>query len=138
MTPEIQQLQQTIAQGVYDALPDDGWTQAQYSLLTITLFAEEIGHYLPENGKPVYFTIEDEASEAFHELRSKMATLHENGHAWYTGTFSLTPDGNFRFDFIYDELPAFEIIPSADKWADEFRTYPRPELQDRIPEQPKL
>ncbi|SDH17265.1 Protein of unknown function, DUF600 [Pseudomonas flavescens] len=138
MTPEIQQLQQTIAQGVYDALPDDGWIQAQYSLLTITLFAEEIGHYLPENRKPVYFTIEDEASDAFHELRTKMAALHENGHAWYTATFTLTPDGNFKFDFIYDELPAFEIIPSPDKWADEFRTYPRPELQDLVPQQPKL
>ncbi|TBU85626.1 antitoxin YezG family protein [Phytopseudomonas dryadis] len=137
MTPEIQQLQQTIAQGVHDKLPDEGWISAIYSFLAITRFFSETGHYLRSDGKTVSFVVEDEVSDAFRELRPKMAALHENGHAWYTATFTLTPDGNFRFDFIYDELPSFEIIPSADKWADEFRTYPRPELQDRIPAQPK-
>ncbi|MBJ7223494.1 MULTISPECIES: immunity protein YezG family protein [unclassified Brenneria] len=137
MTPEIEQLQLTLAQGVFDELPEDGWVQAKYSLLAITMFAEETGYYLLESGKQVYFTIEDEASDAFRELRAKMAALHQNGHAWYTGTLTLDPAGSFRFDFIYDELPAFQIIPSPAKWADEFRTYPRPELQDRIPAQPQ-
>ncbi|UCJ17899.1 antitoxin YezG family protein [Pseudomonas sp. MM211] len=138
MTPEIQQLQQTIAQGVYEVLPEDGWTDATYSFQAITRFFSETGHYLLNDVKTVSFVAEDEVSDAFRELRTKMAALHENGHAWYTATFTLTPDGNFKFDFIYDELPAFEIIPSPDKWADEFRTYPRPELQDLVPQQPKL
>ena len=101
-------------------------------------FFSETGHYLLNGVKTVSFVAEDEVSDAFRELRTKMAALHENGHAWYTATFTLTPDGNFKFDFVYDELPAFEIIPSPDKWADEFRTYPRPELQDLVPQQPKL
>lgn len=138
MTPEIQQLQQTIAQGVYEVLPEDGWTDATYSFQAITRFFSETGNYLLNDVKTVSFVAEDEVSDAFRELRTKMAALHENGHAWYTATFTLTPDGNFKFDFIYDELPAFEIIPSPDKWADEFRTYPRPELQDLVPQQPKL
>ena len=136
MTPEIQQLQQTIAQGVYEALPDEGWTEASYSFLAITRFFSEKGSYRLSDGRAVSFVAEDEVSDAFRELRPKMAALHENGHAWYTATFKITPDGNFRFEFIYDELPAFEIIPSTDKWADEFRSYPRPELQDRVPPQP--
>ncbi|TBU76025.1 hypothetical protein [Phytopseudomonas daroniae] len=133
----MEQLQQTIAQGVHDELPDTGWIHAAYSFQAITRFFSETGHYLRSDGKTVSFVVEDEVSDAFRELRPKMAAIHENGHAWYTATLTLSPDGNFRFDFIYDELPAFEIIPSPDKWADEFRTYPRPELQDRIPAQPK-
>ncbi len=61
-----------------------------------------------------------------------MAKLHDNGHAWYTAVFTLTPDGKFKFDFDYDHLPAFDIMPSPDKWLDEFKHYPRPELQAQI------
>ncbi len=43
MTPEIQQLQQTIAQGVYEVLPEDGWTNATYSFQAITRFFRRPG-----------------------------------------------------------------------------------------------
>ncbi|GHH03698.1 immunity protein YezG family protein [Comamonas sp. JC664] len=137
MTPEIQQLHQTIAQGIYDALPDGGWMEATYSFLAITLFYTETGLYRLDDGQHRSFVVEDEASDAFRELRTRMAALHENGHAWYTATVTMTADGNFTFDFNYDELPRFDVVPSAGKWADEFRIYPRPELQDRVPAQPQ-
>ncbi|WP_426754778.1 immunity protein YezG family protein [Myxococcus sp. Y35] len=137
MMPEIQQLHQAIAHGVYDERPDGGWVQATYSFLAITLFQEESGLYRLVDGQQRSFVVADEVSDAFRELRTRMAALHENGHAWYTATLTMTADGNFTFDFNYDELPRFAIVPSAGKWADEFRTFPRPELQDRIPAQPR-
>ncbi len=137
MTPEIQHLHQTIVQGVYAALPDDGWIQATYSFLAITLFHTETGTYRLADGQHRSFVVEDEASDAFRELRTRMAALHENGHAWYTATLTLTTDGTFKLDFNYDELPRFDVVPSASKWADEFRTYPRPELEARVPAQPR-
>lgn len=137
MTPEIQQLHQTIAQGVHDGLPDGDWVQATYSFLAITLFYEEAGLYRLADGQQRSFVVDDETSDAFSELRTQMAALHENGYAWYTATLTLTADGTFKFDFDYDELPRFEVVPSAGKWADEFRSSPRPELQDRVPALPR-
>ncbi|WP_437882965.1 hypothetical protein [Pseudomonas sp. LRF_L74] len=136
MTPEIQHLHQTIAQGIYDELPPDGWSTARYQFLAITRFFEENGTYQSSDGQQRSFVVEDEVSDAFRELRGKMAAINEKGHAWYTCIVDITPDGNFKLDFVYDELPSFKVIPSADKWDDEFRTYPRPELKSHAPTQP--
>jgi hypothetical protein len=68
----------------------------------------------------------------FSKFREEMAKFNPENGAWYTATFTLTPDGNFKFDFDYDHLPAFDIIPSPGKWVDEFKHYPRPELQAHV------
>nr|WP_301340577.1 immunity protein YezG family protein [Myxococcus xanthus] len=105
--------------------------------MAITLFSEETGRYRLADGQQRSFAATDEVTDAFDELRTRTATLGKNGHAWYTTTLTITADGNFAFDFNYDELPQFEVVPSAGKWADEFRTYPRQELQARVPVQPR-
>ena len=61
-----------------------------------------------------------------------MATLHENKDAWYFAQCEVTSDGKYTFQFDYDRLPAFSIIPSPGKWLDEFSKYPRPELKASI------
>lgn len=137
MSPEIEHLQHTIAQGIVDALPDDGWSQARYAYLAITQFMEERGSYRRDDGSTGSFVVEDEISDALRALRGHMAQLHANGHAWYTATVTLSAQGDFAFVFEYDSLPAFDIIPSPAKWADEFRTYPRPELEAHVPRIPE-
>ncbi|WP_141333132.1 hypothetical protein [Myxococcus sp. AB025B] len=122
---------------MFDGLQDDDWTQATYSYLAITLFSEEAGLYQLADGQQRSFVPADDVTDAFEERRPRMVPLNPKGHAWYTATLTLTPDGHFTFDFVYDELPRFEVVPSASKWEDEFRTYPRPELQARVPAQPK-
>jgi hypothetical protein len=44
----------------------------------------------------------------------------------------LAPDGKFSFDFDYDHLPTFDIMPDPEDWLEEFKKYPRPELQAQI------
>ena len=61
-----------------------------------------------------------------------MAKLHENNNAWFTAVCDVTPDGKYSFHFDYDHLPAFDIVPGPNKWLDEFKNYPRPELQAQI------
>jgi hypothetical protein len=129
MSPEIDTLNETIAAGIYAALPKEGWTAATYRFNAITRFSEERGVSRLETGTDQSFVVEDEATDAFKALRSAMARMHAEKHAWYSAIVTVMPDGNFRFDFIHDRLPPFKIMPSPDKWADEFRTYPRPDLQ---------
>ena len=136
MTREIHELYTTIVTAVHDAVPDQGWTEARYHYHRITQFAEETGSVRLDDGSVRSFVIEDEGSDALSDLRKAMACQHDNGHAWYSATVTLQSNGSFKFDFVYDALPPFEIIPSPAKWADEFRTYPRPELEPHVPEMP--
>lgn len=122
-----------IAKAVFSELPSGGWVSAKYVFRAIDRMSEEHGYYLKGDGSSSKTFVTDEPGEgSFKTLRTEMAQLHANGHAWYTATFTLTPDGKFKFDFDYDHLPAFDIMPSPDKWLDEFKAYPRPELQAQI------
>lgn len=85
-----------------------------------------------ENGSSFGADAGFDVSDAFAALRAEMAKLHSNKHAWYTAICEVTPEGKFTFNFDYDHLPAFDIIPSSSKWLDEFKHYPRPELQEKI------
>ena len=58
-----------------------------------------------------------------------MDSFEKNGHAWYVATIILKNDGEFKFHFDYDHLPVFDYMPSPAHWDDEFKRYPRPELQ---------
>ncbi|MBZ4408979.1 hypothetical protein K8640_12200 [Myxococcus sp. XM-1-1-1] len=76
----MEQLHQTIAQGVFDGLQDDGWTQATYSYLAITLFSEEAGLYQLADGQQRSFFPADDVTDAFEELRPRMVPLNPKGH----------------------------------------------------------
>ena len=130
---EIEGLYQEIAQEVYDQLPDDGWSEAVYWVKVITRFREGGGTYTLSNGEVKSFS-SFVVGDAFVELRNKMAKIDEKGHAWYEGKVSIKADGNFKFYFSYDELPRFKVSPSKDKWEEEFKKHPRPELEGNIPE----
>lgn len=84
------------------------------------------------NGEEKYAEdIEYEVFKAIDSLRIETAKLN-HGEAWYTLVFKMTSDGKFKFDFNYEHLPKFDIMPEPDKWQDEFKKYPRPELQAQI------
>ncbi|WP_309247157.1 MULTISPECIES: immunity protein YezG family protein [Myxococcus] len=90
---------------------EDGWVQATYSYLAIPLFSEETGRYRLADGQQRSFAATDEVTDAFDELRTRMATLSKNGHDWHTATLTITADGKFAFDFNYDDLPQLEVVP---------------------------
>lgn len=129
MSTEIETLNKTIAAGIYQALPRQGWTAATYRLNAITRHAEETGICRLETGKDHVFNVEDNTRDALKALRDAMAQRHAEKHAWYSAIVTLLPGGDVRFDFIHDRLPPFKAKPSQDKWRDEFRTYPRPDMQ---------
>ena len=131
MDPQVEELQMTIAQRVFDLAPQE-WVSAKATSMGITCY--KVMSVFPEDraGKRICPGIDRDVDLPFSELRTEMAKLHDNGHGWYTALFTLTPDGKFKFDFDYDQLPAFDIMPSPDKWLDEFKHYPRPELQAQI------
>lgn len=131
MNKTIESLYMTIAQGVAAKIPQTPWKSVRYGFRAIRMMSEQSGYFIDQEGRPsdITFVLDSPADDAFAPLRTEMAKLHENGHAWYTATFTLTPDGAFKFDFDYDHLPAFDIIPEPSNWLDEFKNYPRPEMQ---------
>ena len=132
MNTQIEQISREIAFEIYAIRPSDEWTKAVFLFQNITCMSEAmctffLGDKVKKSSMPKPIV-----ANKFTELRTKMAEIHQNKQTWYTATCTVTPDGKFKFDFDYDHLPAFEIIPSASKWLDEFKTYPRPELQEKI------
>ena len=132
MNKTIEDLYQAIALGVYQAKPEGEWISAEYEFTAITLWNNAICTYFMKDGRTVSVDGGYEAQSGFAKLREEMANLDSEKRAWYTGILTLTSDGDFNFDFDYDHLPTFDIIPSPDKWLDEFNHHPRPELQVQI------
>ncbi len=131
MNPQVEKLQMTIAQRVFDLAPQE-WVSAKAMFMGITCYKVMSVFHEDRSGKRLYPGIDRDVDLPFSGLRTEKAKLHDNGHAWYTAVFTLTPDGKFKFDFDYDHLPAFDIMPDPEDWLDEFKHYPRPELQAQI------
>ena len=130
MNDRIQSLYKPIAVGCATSRPAQ-WTECVMEFKKIERFAVAGLHSTNPPGEPKYAGIEDSVLDAMVELRAEMASLN-GGEAWYTAVFRMTPDGKYKFDFDYDHLPVFDFMPQADKWQDEFKRYPRPELQAQI------
>ena len=130
MNDSIQSLYKTIAMGCAASRPEQ-WTECVLDFKKIERYALAELYFTNPPGKPTYAEIDDGVFEALVKLRAEMATLND-GEAWYTAVFRMTPDGKYKFDFDYDHLPAFDLMPETDKWQDEFKRYPRPELQAQI------
>jgi len=121
-----------IATKLFHAVPEKKWKLAEFVYQEITGFAALTGRYEDESGEILADVDTRYAMDAFGTLREDMAARNENGHAWYTAVVTLTPDGKFKFDFDYDSLPAFDIVPDPDDFKEEFQKYPRPELQAQV------
>lgn len=128
----IEALYREIAQIVFDHQPQVDWQTSNYVYKGITLYSVGTGFHLSAKGEKIYFSGGRKIADVFKTLRGEMAALHDNGHAWYTATCIVTPAGKFTFDFDYDHLPTFDIMPDPMRWVDEFKTYPRPELQAHV------
>ena len=130
MTPAIEAFHKSVAIGCAASRPDQ-WTECVLEFKNIERYSTAQMYFANPSGKPHYAEVEESVLDAMDELRVAMAPLN-GGQAWYTAVFRMTPDGKYKFDFDYDHLPVFDFMPQADKWVDEFKRYPRPELQAQI------
>ncbi|NIA00849.1 hypothetical protein [Massilia sp. CCM 8734] len=132
MNSEIERLQSAIALEIYEVRPEGEWIEGTYRVICITTFLEGACLFRLKDGTEKSGDTSYRSSQLFFDLRKEMAKLNNNGHAWYAASCTLSDVGKFRFEFNYDHLPAFEIIPDAERWLLEFKDYPRPELQSKI------
>lgn len=132
MTPEIERLYSAIALEIFEARPDDTWTSGTYRIACISSFIEGQCIFQLADKSEKSVKISGQADFLFLDLRKKMAKLNNNGHAWYGASCTLSDIGKFTFDFDYEHLPAFEIIPDPKRWTLEFKDFPRPALQKQI------
>ena len=130
MTPAIEAFHKSVAIGCAASRPDQ-WTECVLEFKNIERYSTAQMYFANPSGKPHYAEVEESVLDAMDELRVAMAPLN-GGQAWYTAIFRMTPDGKYKFHFDYDHLPAFDLMPETDKWQDEFKRYPRPELQAQI------
>ena len=130
MSSAVEALYQSVARGCTESRPEH-WTECILEYKEIERYSTiELCFKNPPH-EAVYPAANDAALDACIELRTAMAKLN-GGEAWYTAVFRMTPDGKYKFDFDYDHLPVFKFMPQGDKWTDEFKRYPRPELQAQI------
>ena len=129
MNEKIESLYKTIGTKLHSAIKIAKWEYLRYTIDLIERYSGSSGYVLSDEGKRVGLHTEGGLEDDLLALRTEMAKLNPEKGAWYSATFTLTPDGKYKFDFEYDRLPAFDIIPSPDKWLEEFNLYPRPELQ---------
>ncbi len=132
MNSEIEALQNEIASAIHGAQPSSGWAEGRYVYEGIASISKGVCTFTLDHGEDISVAPGFAISRAFQTLRIEMAKLNDPTQAWYTAQCKVKPDGNFKFSFDYVLLPAFDIIPSAAKWLDEFSKFPRPELQAQV------
>ena len=130
MTPAIEALYKTIALGCAASHPDQ-WSECIFEYKAIERYAFAEMQFKNPPGDSIWPDFDNKILHVWRELRAEMAQLN-GGEAWYSAVFRMAPDGKYKFDFDYDHLPVFDFMPQADKWQDEFKRYPRPELQAQI------
>jgi hypothetical protein len=129
---DIEKLFEEIASLVRGAKPACSWTHGRYVYEGIAMISKGVCTFTRESGEEIGRAPGFAISRAFQALRIEMAKLNEPAQAWYTAQCEVTPDGKFKFAFDHARLPAFDIIPSPEKWLDEFNRYARPELQEQV------
>ncbi len=127
----LNELQRAIAQGIYNIELDNPWLEARYTVKMINSYSESQAIMKMEDGSIGGDTPSYETDMLIEKLRDTMADLNQ-GQAWYTMVVTVQEDGKFKFDFDYDHLPTFDILPDPEDWEKEFKSYPNPELQAHV------
>ena len=118
--------------GIYEVRPAQSWVKGTLVFKSIALMNESACLFTLANGATFSVDSGFDVDDALALLRTEMASLQENGHAWYSAQCVVTADEKYTFQFDYEHLPAFDIIPSPSKWLDEFAKYPRMKLKATI------
>lgn len=129
MNSEIERLHNAIALKIFEVRPEQEWIEGTYRVTCISSFLEGACLFQLKDGTKKSGDTDYDSSMLFFELRKEMAKVNNNGQVWYSASCTLSDVGKFKFDFDYDHLPAFEIIPDPKHWLLEFKEYPRPDLQ---------
>lgn len=131
MNENLDNLHRSIAQNIFAKAPDRIWTSGVCIVKLIYGYIE---------GKITFFLDGEEISTSgvggqnyllVEKLRNSMAEINQ-GDAWYTMVVNVQEDGKFKFDFDYDHLPAFDILPDREDWEREFKMYPSADLQTHV------
>lgn len=138
MTNEINELIQKIGQITVDNAPDE-WEKIIVKAIAIERFSSLEAEFIL-NGESDSFdpdypdnsNLELDITNSFSKLRRLQYEIDPENGPWYTAVMEINEDGSFNMKYDYDSEPAFEYIPSDDKFLDDFKKFPR--KKEAIPE----
>ncbi|HLU02165.1 MAG TPA: immunity protein YezG family protein [Advenella sp.] len=128
---ELNDLQRDIAQDIYSIELDQPWIEARATIKCIFGYMEGQVVLRMQDGSRKTSVTSLAGDMLIEKLRTAMADFNQ-GQAWYTMVVTVQEDGKFKFDFDYDHLPTFDILPDPEDWEKEFKVYPNPALQAHV------
>lgn len=139
MTDEIKQLIQEVGQAAVASAPEH-WTSIKLIRKRISTYGEFSSlFYVQSSEEPIQKGINDKHSPAGKRTHNKLDDLRQLMYnqdpalgAWYTCTMIISSDGDFDMKFDYDNQPEWDIQPTEEELALDFRQFPR--IGSTIPE----
>lgn len=128
--PAVKRLYLDIARGCEGSHPAQ-WTECLLFFKRIERIAYAERCYLTAPEPPTWMEAPSRVVSALTELRDVMAGLNGD-RPWYSVVVTLNPQHEIRFDFDWDHLPDFDVVPEPHLWHLEFTRYPRPDLQVHV------
>lgn len=107
MTRTIDEIYESIAQNMIDAIPSD-WSSSSLDLEFNNGSAEFDATFETPAGDTEDFDVEYQVFKDFKEMYAIM-TEEGDQHKWNRAKFKLTPEGKFSIDFDWDQALADEV-----------------------------
>ncbi|HLU02166.1 MAG TPA: immunity protein YezG family protein [Advenella sp.] len=127
----LNNLHSSIASNIFEKSPAKSWASGICTVKIIYGYMEGQIIFSRDNEEVSTSGVGGKNYLLIEKLRAAMAEVNQ-GRAWYTMVVTVQEDGKFKFDFDYDHLPTFDILPDPEDWEKEFKAYPNPALQAHV------
>lgn len=117
------ELQQVIGREFLRTVPEDGWVRGVITFRQVGKTYEACAEALDSEGRYVGGKPTMTMTTAFRELRRAFAQPGKG--AWFTATYSITPDHRISIDFDYDHEPRWASPTALGHHLEEWEQFPR-------------
>jgi hypothetical protein len=126
---EQQQVLVGVGRGVASLAPA-GWQRITIEFSGLVDMASSSVEIIHSDGRSEYTELPLQASFEMNKLRGGM---YEKGKGtWFSARFVIEQSGDFAVDYNYDEEPPFPFELDPERYANDYRYYPRD--WDKIPD----
>ena len=123
MTNSVEELMTEIAKAFFGECGNA--LSANISVKMLWEYAELDAIWYDHRGSGTPFVTETSLSPLFERLREAMYNADPTNGAWFVAKLTINSQGNYGYDFDYEDLSQFDLQPTEKELAEDLKRFPR-------------